>query len=390
MRTLNNLSTAFHKSGSSKTFLVSLKPDPIMEAAIDQAEKAIRAYLGEWLPKRLQTLLPPGALAPKPKFRRQGSRAYATLNDPDRNSIHFAQADSDIGLYLPMELLKEATSTPQVAAEKLRGIVETALRELAKVKGWKVTSKRCCIRIQVAKDAHVDVTTYAIPEAEYRLIVEATALNFRKSTLDSVAFSDDEITWEEIPATAHLATTEGWIRSDAKAVNQKVENTALLKGAIYKRVVRFIKALRDFLDDEDGPCSIAITLIVADHLDDRVLDRDDLAVYSLLGEIADGLFRKLSTPGNEDVDILGAMTTETRYRLAQRLRDCQEVMRRALFDLPLDQAHAALQEIFGSRFPEPQTPDATVSPAVSISAPIIISRPNPVKAVAPQGNAKSS
>lgn len=392
MEPLNNLSSAFHLLGSNKSLLAQLKPDHQMEDTIDEAEKEIRAHLGVRLPLRLQVVLPAGTVAPKPKFRRQGSRAYLTLNDPVRESTNFREADSDVGLYVPMELIKDSMATPQIGAEILRGIVFeelTALAEQNKKRGWFVKSKPCCIRVYISHDAHVDVTCYVIPEAEYKkMALEVAAFNMRKSVLDSasVAFAEDEITWEEIPLTAHLAMETCWIRSNAKAVHQKIEHTEALKGSFFKRIVRFLKALRDFADDKQGLCSIAITLIVANRLDMRLvqLRRDDLAVYSMLGELQTAIFEKLPTPGNEDVDILEKMPLETRLRLAEVFRQWQHVMHQALYHLPQDRAHEQLQGIFGPRFPDaPKPAEVIAAPAVIISQPSF--KPNQ-----PPGNAKSA
>ena len=397
MQTLNNLANAFHRTGSNRTLLVSLKPDCEMEREINIAERHIRTALGAGLTERLRAKLPPNSIVPRPKFLRQGSRAYDTINDPIRSSTNYCEADSDIGLYLPMEFVKEAAATPKVGADVLRTVVLECLTELAEVHGWKVRAKQCCTRVYIRTDAHIDVTCYAIPEAKYHVMAFEAASNLQK-TIDSVAADavglESEITWDEIPVAAHLATLTGWIRSDAKAIHFKIQNTYELKGSIFKRIVRFIKALRDHGDDADGPCSIAITLIVADRLDLGLcrLERDDLAVYSMLNIIAEALFKELPTPGNEDVDILADIPVATRIRLANRLRECSEIMRQALYNLPIDRAHAALQGIFGQRFPAAEVSQSSVSvsqSAAAVAAPMATVYKS-AKAVAPRGNARSS
>jgi hypothetical protein len=85
-----------------------------------------------------------------------------------------------------------------------------------------------------------------------------------------------DLTWDEIPDGSLLATDDGWHRSDAKAIHEFVENAASLHGSAFKRNVRYIKGARDFGDDSAGPCSIAITLILARQMDAHTLARDDL------------------------------------------------------------------------------------------------------------------
>lgn len=123
MQTHNNLSHSFHLSGSNKTMLVGLKPNSEMEAKIDNAEQFIRSTLGQQLPSLLRDQLPLGSAVPKPKFLRQGSRAYDTLNDPIRSSKNYCEADSDVGLYLPLEFIKETAETPKLGAHAIRAAV---------------------------------------------------------------------------------------------------------------------------------------------------------------------------------------------------------------------------------------------------------------------------
>lgn len=395
MKTLNNLASAFHLLGSNKTLLVNLRLDQSIEEKIDAVERIIRISLSESLPAHLCIELPPNIDVPKPKFLRQGSRAYKTINDPIRDSKHYQEADSDIGVYVPMEFVKEVVATPKIGVKVLRKVVFECLEKVARVHGWDVKEKHTCIRVGIRPDAHIDITCYAIPEIQFReMLAECTAHNVRKFAADGLV-EEDEITWDEIPETAHLATLTGWIRSDAKAIHQKIDNACALKGMIFKRVVRFIKAVRDFADDPDGPCSIAITLIVADRLDLALcrLDRDDLAVHSMLSVMQDALFKSLPTPGNEDVDILADMPYAIRERLAEKMRQCCMVMHEALYDLPVDRAHVALQKIFGERFPNAPaiaaSSDTTVS-IVSSAAQTITTQPSSVGAVAPRGNARSA
>ncbi|GAB3683866.1 hypothetical protein GCM10028792_33860 [Salinisphaera aquimarina] len=361
---------------------------------IRSAEIVIRRGLAAFLDEHLKEAVPPGVEPPKPKFLRQGSNAYGTLIDPLRWSANYGEADSDVGMYLPLEFLQAGTPTPKLGAEALRQLTCAALKDIAARNDWSFESKQCCDRVIIRSDAYIDVTSYAIPVAQHRAMA---ALNFREGLVkaESITAAENEISWEEIPHTSLLATKDGWVRSDAKAVHQKVENTSLLRGPLFKRVVRFGKALRDLNDDEDGPNSITYTLLVADKLDAGLcrLGRDDLAMLSVLGPVADGLFDSLPTPGNEDIDILEGVDLQVRHRLAKTLRDRQASIRQALDHSSIDQAHQILKGVFGSRFPDaPELPaesNSKISLATSSAAPAVVTAPR-TKSVPLRGNAHSS
>jgi len=399
MKARHNLSDAFHRQGAHNTLLTNLGPDEQMLGVINSAEALIRRELSAFFVKALTDLMPEGIQVPKPKFLRQGSNAYETLNDPLRSSEHYAEADSDLGQYFPLEFVKNGSRNPRVGAEKIRELTLAGLRVIAaKQFGWKVSAKKCCDRVYIRSDAYIDVTSYAIPKDQHRRMAEARmALSFR----DALAKSDrdwaeaHEITWDEIPETSLLATLNGWVRSDAKAVNRSVNNMAALYGAPFKQTVRFEKALRDFNDDEDGPNSISLTLLTGERLDINIcrLGRLDFAIVSVLGEVADGLFEFLPSPGNPDIDIMAGMTYEAKVRLADMLRNKQALIDKALNAPSLESAHDILKTVFGARFPDPPEnarPQTTKPAKIVVPATPLPSKPTRPKAIAPRGNAHSA
>lgn len=380
----NDLSRSFCCPGASDTYHCALNPDGGMKKDIQAAELAIRHWLGVELPRRLRAYLPQGATITALKFRKQGSWAYGLLNDPLRSSTNFAEADSDLGVYLPVSTLKSCTRDPGFAADLYLDLVEGALEELAtRHQAWSVARKSCCIRVQVRFDAHVDVTCYAVPEADFAEMAKAHFVELAQRMLGE---TEQDLTWDEIPNQSLLATKDGWSRSDAKAIHECVENAAALHGSAFKRVVRYVKGARDVIDDPNGPCSIAVTLILARQT--ARLSRDDLDVLTTLGHVADGLLVPIPTPGNEDVDILGALPQDERARLSRRLRQVQQRVSAAIFDLSWTQAHDVMRNVFGSRFPtaanapaEENTPNTSTSRIVTAAK---------VAAAAPAGNVRSA
>lgn len=399
MRARHNLSPAFHRLGSRDTLLTNLRPDDCMLRSINAAEALIRAQLATFLSDELGGLVPEGMKVPNAKFLRQGSNAYGTLIDPLRATVHYAQADSDLGLYFPLEFVKDGTPDPRLGARSLRELTLAGLKRIAtKQSGWKVRAKECCDRVQIRSDAYIDVTSYAIPADEHRRMAdERISLNFSEALAkpDLAVDEPHAISWDEIPETSLLATLGGWIPSDAKAVNETVKNMALYYGSAFKQTVRFEKALRDLHDDKAGPNSICLTLLTGQRLDLNIcrMGRLDFAIVSVLGQVANGLFEFLPSPGNPDIDILGGVDHAVRHRLAEMLRDRQARISEALNASSIEVAHDMLKGVFGSRFPDPPASEqhAPSTPATSseIGA-AVLAVPTKTKVVAPRGNARSA
>jgi hypothetical protein len=387
MRTRNDLSRSFCLPGASSTYHCALAPDASMKQHVVDAEHAIRAHLVLEIPERLAAHLSSDASVTRPKFRKQGSWAYNLLNDPLRTSVNYAEADSDLGVYLPVSTLKSCTNNPGFAADVYLDVVELALRSLADTKpNWTVMRRNCCIRVSVRFDAHVDVTCYVMPEIEFVAMNKAMFAEDVRATFDS---ADQELTWAQIPDRPLLATKSGWVPSDARAIHDFIENAAAHFGPAFKRVVRYVKGERDYRDDSTGPSSIGETLILARHMDERALVRDDLGVLAALGTIADGLLHKVPTPGNEGLDVLEKVSWEDRQRLAGDLRRAQASVRSAIYDMSWEGAHAALRTVLGTRFP--LASDAPAEREDGTKAPTLwIPRATTLTAMAPAGNLRSA
>lgn len=390
MRPRNDLSRSFNLSGCNQTYLHHLQTDDVTLAAIRAAERDIREVLSTGLPAQLEKRLLGGELPPKPKFRRQGSGAYGLLNDPLRGSENYAEADADLGVYQPLTALKKTTDSPSFAANHYLDAVQAVLSALAATRGWAIKRKTCCIRIRVRYDAHVDVTCYVVPDDEFRQMAKAfafsEALNRAGASIDEL---ERDLSWDEIPERPMLATDNGWRRSNAKAIHEVIDNAAKLYGPALKRIIRYVKGARDFNDDPKGPCSIAITLILVNNLGNSpAATRDDLGVLAALGIVADGLMKKLPTPGDDDIDILEGLDYSARLRLAGWLRAAQAQVRAAIFEQTYDQAHDTLRTVFSTRFPT-----AAEAPAESVTAPVtaaIVSSSPAVSAKRPPGNVRSA
>lgn len=117
----------------------------------------------------------------RPRFFTQGSFAYKTLNHPAFPPGQ--QKDLDDGCYLPLSFVRG--EKPSAAAAYFFAFVETALGELADEEGWTlVKDKPTCVRLVISRDGHVDVPLYAIPDGDFRHLVEARNME-KSATFDA-------------------------------------------------------------------------------------------------------------------------------------------------------------------------------------------------------------
>lgn len=388
MRPRNDLSSSFCLPGAANTYNFALTPDKQMRKDVLDAEGKIRQHLSSDLSRRLIPYFPAGTKLSDPKYRKQGSWVYDLLNDPLRNSRHYAEVDSDLGVYMPVTTFKDLTDDPGFAASAYLDAVETSLRSLAERRPtWSVKRKSCCVRVKVRYDAHVDVTCYAMPDDQFK-VMKALAMEQRRSIVMDAAAGD--LTWEDIPDRTMLATNDGWVPSDAKAIHEFIDNAAEVHGSGFRRNTRFVKGARDFGDDERGPPSIGITLILCRKMDSRALVRDDLGVLAALGFVAEGLMGHVATPGNESLDVLASLSYQDRARLSNAFKDAQNKVRLAIFEQPWEAAHATLRSVFGNRFPTAAEAPAERREGSSSGPAIITPRAAAYAAVAPAGNVRSA
>ena len=235
-----------------------------------------------------------------PRFRSQGSCVYRTLIQP----AHPAQEmDWDFGVYLPVEIMD---ARPKTAAKTYFDIVEAALDELCKKRGWSLDrSKKSCVRVKIAPWAHIDVPLYAVPASEFHTIQErARASGQLYATRDSVRLSESvdfaempEPFWQMIEGV-HLATRNGeWLKTDPEEVARWYNDRVEQHGEQLRRVCRYVKGWRDYYwPNCDGPSSVSLMILVARNFVPR-LRRDDLALEDAARAIYEGIGHDIFEPG---------------------------------------------------------------------------------------------
>ncbi|WP_277620427.1 CBASS cGAMP synthase [Chromobacterium sphagni] len=170
-------------------------------------------------------------------------------------------------------------------------MVEESLRELSRVKGWKLDDQKdTCARVILGNcKAHIDVPLYVIDKAQFKkmaeAIVMAKALGRSAVVADSLSFAEDDFTreqWEDLEAVSLACRNGKWKASDPRHVSRYFEMQFRRPGGDQlKRICRYLKAARDFKYVSGGPSSIVLMLCATKfwrHIDGR----DDLALNHVL------------------------------------------------------------------------------------------------------------
>lgn len=367
-----NLSALFYTEAEFEPCLfgnLNLREDDRKEIAA--AKNEVRMALRDGIPHIYTEEGHPGKV-PQPRFFTQGSWAYKTLNAPAQRP---QQADVDDGCYLPLGFLTQ-TDSPSVAADVFFGVAERALADLVKEKGWKLSSKPTCIRVEISALAHIDIPLYAIPDSEFETLVKAE--NAMRATMDGIhsfaAAATDS--WEDLPKTKVLLAhrEEGWMHSDPRPVKEWFIDQVDIRGEQLRRVVRYIKAYRDWTWKSGGPSSILLMAAAAPLFvkHDR---RDDQALLNVVKHLPTALRNGVSNPVNQKeslTDRLRASSNEVDMveQAARQFEDLGRKLQAALDAGNADQACTWMRGLFGPRFPDCPERVKVVAAASAVAAAI--------------------
>jgi hypothetical protein len=311
---------------------------------------------------------------PQPRFFTQGSWAYKTLNYPAR---HPQQADIDDGCYLPMSFVSQ-TKRPSIAATVFFAAAEEALKPLIEEKRWKlVTEKPTCIRIVFATYAHIDIPLYAIPDVEFITLAEASMKRYGYDSLTEAVNMAERDAWTALPADKVLLAHRecNWIPSDPRAIKEWFLGEVEAKGEQFRRVIRYLKAFRDWNWSSGGPASILLMAAAAPIFDKRDR-RDDLALLDVVASLPARFRAGVNNPvdGSESLtDRLGKAGTE---EAAAAFEELEKVLRGATGAGSSSQACIWMQHEFGPRFPNQPDRVKVVSVAATIAATPAIAGPS--------------
>lgn len=308
--------------------------------------------------------------APAPRFFTQGSWAYKTLNAPAQDP---QQADVDDGCYLPMSFVSQ-TTRPSVAATVFFSVAEEALRPLVKERGWRlITDKATCIRIEIASFAHIDIPLYAIPDGEFTTLAKAAVQNYGYLDLEEAVRKAERDAWTALPRNSVLLAHRecDWMESDPRPVKEWFLAEVLARGEQLRRVVRYLKAFRDWKWPAGGPTSILLMAAAAPLFEKRDR-RDDMALLDVVAALPAKLRGGVNNPVDENESLTKRLGKERVEEAAKAFEAFEGVLRGALAAGNEAQACSWMMGQFGPRFPDRPDRVRVVSVAATIaSAPAV-------------------
>ncbi len=369
-----NTSSLFYSSVEHPTFVQRIDPAKVLEESVNAARREVCDWLRRALPLTLIELGHSEA-AVRPRFFIQGSASYGLLNGP---AWPGQQVDVDVGVYLPLSGLK-TTGTPSQASSLFFQAMERALRPLIDKQGWRLdTTKTTCVRVVIHRLAHIDLPLYAIPDEEFVKLSKAMrAVTDAVAGLEDVLFESTDL-WENLPDDqVHLAHRErGWIKSDARPVKKWFLDAVARYGEQLRRVVRYAKALRDYLwPDGDGPSSLLLMTVIVE-LFQQLERRDDLALLQAVTEMPARLRKGVRHPVDAEEWLTKRLGAEGVEETASRFARFAEALRCALTGECARSACGVLVAEFGPRFPSDparvqRVPQPSAPVSVRVSAPVL-------------------
>lgn len=303
---------------------------------------------------------------PQPRFFTQGSWAYKTLNSPAQRP---QQADVDDGCYLPMSFVSQ-TTRPSTAATVFFAAAEEALKPLVEEKRWKlVTDKPTCIRIVIATYAHIDIPLYAIPDEEFGTLAKASMERYGYDSLTEAVNMAEQDAWTALPAgKVLLAHREcDWKSSDPRPVKEWFLGEVEAKGEQFRRVVRYLKAFRDWRWPSGGPASILLMAAAAPLFEKRDR-RDDLALLDVVAVLPARLREGVNNPVDETESLTKRLGKAGVEEAAKAFEAFEKALRGANDAGSPSQACIWMQGEFGPRFPNEPDRVKVASVAATIAA----------------------
>lgn len=336
-------------------------------ASIASARAEVRNCLRVGIPRELRNMGYTEGV-PQPRFFTQGSWAYKTLNAPAHAT---QQADIDDGCYLPLSFVS-LTKRPSVAANVFFTAAETALQALVDAKkGWELfKDKTTCIRIVIAPDAHIDIPLYAIPDDEFATLAKASMERYGYAALDQALVRAERDAWTALPRDKVLLAHRecNWKASDPRPVKEWFLGEVEAKGEQFRRVVRYLKAFRDWRwSTGGGPTSILLMAAAAPLFlkSDR---RDDLALLNVVASLPAKLRSGVNNPIDELESLTERLGKEGVEDAAKAFVALEKMLRGAIHASCSTQACIWMRQEFGPRFPNEPHRVKAVSVAATIAA----------------------
>lgn len=302
----------------------------------------------------------------RPKFRMQGSFSYSTVNDPAKGKTPPLQIDLDDGMFLPTRYIsRDGALAPSVAADGYFRAVEQLVSDVCEKNGWTLKKKTSCVRVEIDREAHVDIALYAVPEKEFVTLVETAMAQNRLIRDGFMDLRDDDFAneiYDRLSADQMRLACRGddgrgkWIPSDPRKLEDWFRDAVRDHGDQVRFVSRYLKAWRDE-QDLVGLASIALMWAVVEvfknHQGYKPFNgRDDLALLAVARALPDILRQEIPNPVVPGERLDQGWSHTDRQIFASAAMDLEAQLEAALIRSSTPQATVRyMLDALGSRFP---------------------------------------
>jgi hypothetical protein len=344
-----NLSPLFHTTTDENCLIFELDIPDDMRQQMAKIKGDLRQHLKNQLVSALKMV---GVEEPiEPRFFTQGSWAYKTINHPC--IMPPQQADLDDGCYLPMTFVKDTSNRPKTASKLFFSAIEMAMQSFANKHGYKLDKEKpTCVRLIVDQRCHIDIPLYAIPDEEYPKL-EKAALSHGFESLSEAMILDSAREWETLPEDEVLLAhrEHDWIISDPRPMFLWFNREVAIHGEQLRRVVRYLKAWRDYQWKHGGPSSILL-MATASLVFEKHERRDDLALLHVAKHMPDRLREGVNNPANSAEILTDRLGKDGVEEAASKLADLARYIEGAVLATDASLACRWMIEQFGDRFPQ--------------------------------------
>lgn len=299
----------------------------------------------------------------RPKFHRQGSYSYATLNSPAH--VPPQQIDFDDGVFLPTTFIKGMegrNDNPIITSDGYFALVEALLGPLCKKQGWSlITDKSSCVRVVIDDKSHLDIALYAIPDDQFVTMVQKAMdmrpLAKREELVNSLSLVPEVYNQLDESVIMLAKRKTGWQASDPRSIEKWFGRAIDTHGEQLRRVCRYLKAWRDYKWPAKSKLS-SITLMKCavdayDSLKGAFNEkRDDAALLMVTRHMRKSLRDKVKNPVIEGLNLNDDWTPEDHLIYTKAAEDLESNLS-ASFEvnrLP-DTAVTNMRNAMGPRIP---------------------------------------
>lgn len=290
-----------------KKFHDEVKLDPKKKSQLLKGKGALREKIKKDFKEKSRL--------PVPTFYMQGSFSMTTTINPIS-----AEYDLDDGVYLQNIDTTKPISEWESPEKVHKWIVDAVDGHTSK----NPTDKNLCVRVNYAdENKHVDLPIYVKKDDTYYLAVK----------------------------------NNGWVESDPKEVSDWFADEVNEKGEQYRRVVRYLKAWKDFREDENNSVKLfggfQLTVLASYHFVGDS-DSDEESFYKTVQAIKNNLWmynNKIAHPTKPWKNLIEHYSDRRKELFQDEFKAMFEKAKKAYDEDDCEEKGKKWRKVFGDRFP---------------------------------------